>query len=90
MNQIKFFIDFSLLTSDRIQSMMPLEAAGYYYQQGSTLNLPQDAGFKKRQKQFLTERSTTVYSGKPVTLCGPIYHDLISCEAGVPPGNSAK
>ena len=28
-----------LLTSSRIQDIMPLEAGGYYYQQGSTLNL---------------------------------------------------
>ena len=66
--------------------MMPMEAAGYYYQQGSTLNMPQDSGFKKRRKMFLKEGSATVYSGEPVTLCGPIYHDLISCEAGVCPG----
>ena len=64
---------------------MPLEAGGYYYQQGSTLNLAADAGFRKRQKLFLTENST-VYSGEAATLCGPIYHDLITCEAGVPPG----
>ena len=64
-----------------------MEAGGYFYQQGSTLNLSVDAGFKKRQKEFLKENSTTVYSGEAVTLCGQIYHDLISCEAGVPPGN---
>ena len=65
---------------------MPLEAAGYYYQQGSTLNMSADAGFRKRQKLFLTEGSTTAYSGEAATLCGPVYHDLITCEAGVPPG----
>ena len=30
---------FRLLTSSRIQDMMPLEASGYFYQQGSRLNL---------------------------------------------------
>ena len=69
---------------------MPLEAGGYYYQQGSTLNLSVDAGFKKRQRLFLNEGSQTVYSGEAVTLCGPIYHDLISCEGcrTVQPGQS--
>ena len=80
------FLIFRLLTSSRIQDLQPLEAGGYFYQQGSTLNLSVDAGFKKRQKEFLKENSTTVYSGEAVTLCGQIYHDLISCEAGVPPG----
>ena len=80
------FLIFRLLTSSRIQDLQPLEASGYFYQQGSTLNLSVDAGFKKRQKEFLKENSTTVYSGEAVTLCGQIYHDLISCEAGVPPG----
>ena len=60
--------------------MMPLEASGYYYQQGSTLNLAADSGFRKRNGLFLKEGSSTVYSGEAVTLCGPIYHDLISCE----------
>ena len=66
--------------------MMPLEASGYYYQQGSTLNLASDMGFTDRQKRFLKEGSATVYSGNPATFCGPFYHDLISCDAGVPPG----
>ena len=70
--------------------MMSLQAAGYYYQQGSTLNLAADSGFKKRMKAFLKEGSSTVYSGEAVTFCGPIYHDLISCDAVVPPGNRAK
>ena len=47
--------------------MMPLEASGYYYQQGSTLNLASDMGFTDRQKRFLKEGSATVYSGNPAT-----------------------
>ena len=60
--------------------MMPLEASGYFYQQGSTLNTAADLGFKKRMKLFLKEGSVTAYSGEAAMLCGPIYHDLISCE----------
>ena len=54
------------------------------------MNLAADAGFRNRQKVFLQEQSSTVYSGDPVTFYGPIYHDLISCEAGVPPGKRKK
>ena len=73
-----FFI--RLLTSSRIQDMMPLEAGGYFYQQGSTLDLAADSGFKKRMKLFLNEGSSTVYSGEAATMCGPVYHDLISFQ----------
>ena len=66
--------------------MMPMEAAGYSYQQGSTLNMPQNRDLRKVEKIFLKERSPTIYSGIPAPLCGPIYHDIISGEAGVPPG----
>ena len=48
--------------------------------------LAADSGFRKRQERFLKEGSATVYSDDPVTFCGPIYHDLISCDAGVAPG----
>lgn len=75
-----FFFFFRLLTSSRIQDMMPLEAGGYFYQQGSTLNTAADSGFKKRMKLFLNEGSSTVYSGEAATMCAPIYHDLISCQ----------
>ena len=130
---------YTLLTSSRIQDIMPLEASGYFYQQGyhwsfififlslclrgydiyfrSTLNMKADAGFKKRRRLFLTEGSLDAYSGEPATLCGPICelllilsfigfkrlivtyailipkftdHDLVSCEAGVPPGVSIE
>ena len=64
------FFSIRLLTSSRIQDMMLLEAGGYFYQQGSTLKLAADSGFKKR----------TVYSGEAATMCGPVYHDLISCQ----------
>ena len=73
-----FFI--RLLTFSRIQDMMPLEAGWYFYQQGSTLNLGATGGFKKRMKLFLKEGSSTVYSGEAVTMYGPVYHDLISCQ----------
>ena len=52
--------------------MMPLEAGGYFYQQGSTLNVAADSGFKKRMKLFLKEGSSTVYSGEAATMCGPV------------------
>ena len=73
-----FFI--RLLTSSRIQDKMPLEADGYFYQQRSNINLAADSGFKKRMKLFLKEGSSTVYSGEVATICGPVYHDLISCQ----------
>ena len=35
---------------------------------------------------LLQEGSTNVYSGKPITLCGHIYTDMVSNEAGIAPG----
>ena len=47
---------------------------------GKGSDLAADSGFKKRMKLFLKEVSSTVYSGEAATMCGPVYHDLISCQ----------
>ena len=71
-----------LLSTDRFQAMCPLESFGYYWPQGTTLNMKQDAGYKKRKKFFLKENSLTVYSGESASFMGPIFHDLSTCDAG--------
>ena len=58
---------------------MPLESAGYFYQQGSTANNEISASYMKRRGLFMDGNS---YTTDEVTLAGLLYSDLLSNQTG--------
>ena len=62
-----------------------MDYAGYFFNGYFKFNTHQSASFERRKEIFFNKK-TKLYSIKPVTFIGHLFHDLNSCSTGIPPG----
>ena len=59
-----------------------MDYAGYYFNGYHNFNTYESSSFERRRDIF-RDKITKVYSIKPVTFIGSLFHDLRSCSTGM-------
>ena len=62
-----------------------MDYAGYFFNGYHNFNTHDSSSFERR-KEIFQNKKTKVYTIKPVTFIGHLFHDLNSCATGIPPG----
>eukprot|EP00093_Oithona_nana_P001986 01986.XXX_29950_29107_1 [CDS] Oithona nana genome sequencing. len=79
---MKYFFT-SLIDSTRGQTIGPKSGEGYYWDDASLLESRSSPSFTKRSNLF---KKNNDYTTDEVCFAGILYHDLITCKTGIPPG----